>query len=161
MDASFRKKSVSGTAILSDLDDDFAERAASQMLVSFTRLLERVHVIDHGADLVSIKELIHTVERRARGDGDPTNGRLTEDHGHQVQRRRLAGQETDLSNTAARLRREDRLVYAIATRNIQQQVNALTIGEPQDFCCPFRRFSIVDARYRTKLDDGFQVFITA
>ena len=45
-----------------DLYDDFPERTFGQMLISFTRFFERVHLIDHGTNTVSFKEHIHPVE---------------------------------------------------------------------------------------------------
>lgn len=45
------------------LDDHLPECALGKMLVSFTRLLKRIHLVDDRADIVLVEELIHPVER--------------------------------------------------------------------------------------------------
>lgn len=121
----------------------------------------RVDVIDHRANLMLVKEDIHPVERRAGRYGDAAEVGLAEDHRHQVERRRLAGQKTDLCDTSSGLCRRNRLIDAVAASHIQQQINASAVSEFQHVLCPLGMSSIVHTSHGAQFLDRLQVFILA
>ena len=58
-----RRKAPNGALkLFRDFDHNLAKRALREMLVGFSYLLEWVHLVDHGADLVFVEEQVHSVK---------------------------------------------------------------------------------------------------
>jgi hypothetical protein len=67
----------------SHLDDDLAKGTARKVLERFTRLFERVDMIDDGTNPVIVQERVHAIKRGARRDSDTPQGGLAKDQWHQ------------------------------------------------------------------------------
>ncbi len=131
------------------------------MFIGFASLLERVDVINHRANPVLVEKRIHPIKRRAGSYGDAAKGGLAEDHRHQVERRGLAGQKADLSDASSRLCGSNRLIDAVATGHVEQQVHTLAVGELQHFLCPLGMGSVIHASDGPERFHRLQVFVLA
>lgn len=57
-----KRRHVGALTLSSDFDHHLSKCSPREMLVSFACFLERIHLIDHGTDLVFVEKSVHPVE---------------------------------------------------------------------------------------------------
>jgi alanine dehydrogenase len=92
------------------------------MLVGGSGLLEGVHGVDDGVNVVLGQGLVHFLKRLPVAHGNAMNVHLTENDVHQVQLGGLTLQEAHHGHLPLGPRRLDGLVEAVAADNFQHLV---------------------------------------
>ena len=61
-EAGKKRRQIGALRLSSDLDHNLPKCSPCEMFISLTCFLERIHLIDHGADLVLVEECVHSIE---------------------------------------------------------------------------------------------------
>src|SRR5216684_844869 len=135
-------------------------RAALEVAVSFARLLEWKHAIDHGARTVEVHRTVHILEHLARA------------HEYSLQRDRLAQhrhwiylassrENTDQAYTPAHPDRPQRLPERSRSADFDHMVDAGAAGQFEHALMPVRRSFVIDHIGGAEFSQPFELAIAA